>query len=166
MIEFTDQSPREAGAGRVVVGYDGSVDALSALRWAFREAEFRDASVHLVSCWRYPAWIEPYPFQPPMSSEELEIAAHKGIEAAVENAPRAASVEITAQVLEGAPAVRLLEFADTATMIVVGSRGRGGFKGLLLGSVSQHLGEHARCPVVIIHGDNEAHGGQVDELRG
>ncbi len=64
---------------------------------------------------------------------------------------------VTIEVLDGAPSLRLLDFDRSAAMLVVGSRGRGGFAGLLLGSVSQHLAEHARCPVVIVPAcDDEA----------
>jgi len=60
------------------------------------------------------------------------------------------SLDVEVCVVEGTASLRLLDWDNAADMIVVGSRGRGGFSGLLLGSVSQHLAEHARCPVVII----------------
>ena len=63
-----------------------------------------------------------------------------------------AGLDVEVEVIEGPASLRLLEFDRVAAMIVVGSRGRGGFAGLLLGSVSQHLAEHARCPVVIVPG--------------
>jgi nucleotide-binding universal stress UspA family protein len=140
-------------APRIVVGVDGSPASLAALRWAWDEARFRGIGVEIAACWHYPAM----PFvlsQPPISAEQFEQGAREVAAdaiATVIDTQAAADIEVT--VLEGAPSLALLELAHTAEMVVVGSRGRGGFAGLLLGSVSQHLAEHAPCPVVIVHAE-------------
>lgn len=148
------------GAGdtnrRVVVGVDGSEPSMAALRWAVDESRGRGRGLHVVSCWSYPMMLSWWgPYQPPISSEELEQAAREVVERAVQEVlGDEPDVDVTIDVLEGAPSLRLLELDAGAEMIVVGSRGRGGFAGLLLGSVSQHLAEHCRCPVVIVHGES------------
>jgi nucleotide-binding universal stress UspA family protein len=92
------------------------------------------------------------PYQPPLSSQDFEAEARQVAETEIETVlgPDRQTLDIEVAVLDGAASLRLLEFDRAADMIVVGSRGRGGFSGLLLGSVSQHLAEHARCPVVIV----------------
>jgi nucleotide-binding universal stress UspA family protein len=137
--------------GWIVVGVDGSEASLAALRWAATEAHRRGVGLQVVTCWSYP--MLPWgPYQPPLSSQDFEAEAREVAEAAAEKAlgPDRSGLDVQILVREGAASLRLLEFEGAADMIVVGSRGRGGFAGLLLGSVSQHLAEHARCPVVII----------------
>jgi len=151
MLQFSTDSPAVAGRGRIVVGYDGSEHATRALRWAANESHERDIGLHVVSCWHFPAWVEPFPYQAPFSGEEFEQRSQDELVSGVEALELTEPLDVSAQVLDGPAAVRLLEFGETAKMIVVGSRGRTGFSGLLLGSVSRHLSEHAQCPVVIIH---------------
>jgi len=144
-------STRKPSQGWVVVGLDGSEPSRAALRWAAKEAHRRGDGLQVVTCWSYPvlAWGA---YTPPVSGEGW---AGQARDAAIEDVNRvlgddAGNLDIELSVLEGPASLRLLEYDDAADMIVVGSRGRGGFTGLLLGSVSQHLAEHARCPVVII----------------
>ena len=151
MVAFNTANPPAAGGDSIVIGYDGSEHAKRALQWADNERKLRGSRLHVVSCWTFPSWVEPFPFQAPFSGEEFEQRTREMIIDGVKELPNESPSDVSAQILYGSAAVRLLEFAETAEMIVVGSRGRGGFSGLLLGSVSQHLGEHARCPVVIIH---------------
>ncbi len=151
-------SPKANAHGRVVVGVDGSEPSAAALRWAADEARRQDVGLHVVTCWSFPPlpWA---PYQPPLSSEDFEQVALETAEAEVEEVLGAdrEGLDVTIEVLDGAPSLRLLDFDRSAAMLVVGSRGRGGFAGLLLGSVSQHLAEHARCPVVIVPArDDEA----------
>ncbi len=83
----------------------------------------------------------------------LEDGARTTLQDAVDRAlgPEDEHGDVLAEVCEGSASQRLVELSTDAEMLVVGSRGRGGFAGLLLGSVSQHVAEHARCPVVIVH---------------
>jgi nucleotide-binding universal stress UspA family protein len=151
-------SPGADAGERIVVGIDGSEPSAAALRWAADEARRQGVGLHVVTCWNYPAlpWA---PYQPPLSGEDFERGAFEVAEAEVEEVlgTDREGLDVAIEVLDGAPSLRLLDFDRSAAMLVVGSRGRGGFTGLLLGSVSQHLAEHARCPVVIVPApDDEA----------
>lgn len=139
----------------IVVGVDGSPSAQAALRFALSEARLRGATVRAVAVWHLPAAAYGGAFDPalvaglgPKARETLENA----VAAAADDA---AGVEVETAVKEGAPARVLLEEADDADLLVVGSRGLGGFRGLLLGSVSQQCSHHAPCPVVIVPHERE-----------
>ena len=121
--------------GRIVVAVDGSEASTLALRWADEERRLRGLELIVVVCWTVPA----------EHARETGDAAIKAI-----CGSEVADDRVSLQIVEGSPSSILLEL-DDAAMIVLGSRGRGGFAGLLLGSVSQHLAEHARCPVVVLH---------------
>lgn len=142
-------------ARRIFAGVDGSSGSIAALRWAWKEAQLRGIGLDVVACWQYP--VGPAIAPPPVSAHDLEQVVRQEAEAAIQavvgSERTAADVVLT--VLEGSPSLRLLDLGATAEMIVVGSRGRGGFAGLLLGSVSQHLAQHAPCPVVIVHSASE-----------
>jgi nucleotide-binding universal stress UspA family protein len=138
---------------RIVVGVDGSRASVQALAWAVRQAVLTGASVEAVTAWHYPVVIGGMPYAPLAVLEESDfsrfavITLSNAISAAVgQDAP----VEITSTVREGNAAQVLLDAADGADLLVVGSRGHGGFAQALLGSVSQHCVHHAQCPVVII----------------
>jgi nucleotide-binding universal stress UspA family protein len=134
----------------IVVGVDGSDSSVSALRWALREARLRGARVRVVHAWSYPqvstyheaAHVLNVPF-----ADEAAVLLDRVVEDA---APDALGVEIEKKVVESEPAPALLEAARDASMLVVGSRGLGGFSGLLLGSVSQQCAHHATCALVIV----------------
>jgi nucleotide-binding universal stress UspA family protein len=137
--------------GWIVVGIDGSELSQAALRWAAQEAHRRGVGLQVVTCWSYP--MMPWgPYQPPLSSQDFDAQARELAEREVDEVlgPDRGSLDVQIATLQGAASLRLLDYDGAADMIVVGSRGRGGFAGLLLGSVGQHLAEHARCPVVII----------------
>jgi nucleotide-binding universal stress UspA family protein len=138
--------------GRIVVGVDGSDASDRALWWAAQESRLRGLPLLLVTCWTFPALVSPVPFQPPISAEVLAGEAQAVLKDAVERVlgREADTLDWEGEVVEGAPSLRLLELSKDAAMVVVGSRGRGGFTGLLLGSVSQHLTEHASCPVMVL----------------
>jgi nucleotide-binding universal stress UspA family protein len=141
----------------IVVGLDGSEGCVNALRFAIEEARARGLGIRAVSAWHVP--IMAYgaadgtaAFVPgPVGTGEYEKLTAEALTRVLEEVDaKAAGVEVTRVVREGHPAEVLLEEAKTADMLVVGSRGRGGFASLLLGSVSQHVAHHACCPVVIV----------------
>ena len=149
----------EAGKGdrdhRIVVGVDGSQASEQALAWAARQAELTGASVEAVIAWHYPVVIGGMPYAPLAVLEESDFGRFaattlsNAISAAVGND---APVKISSTVRHGNAAQVLLDAADGADLLVVGSRGHGGFTQALLGSVSQHCVHHSPCPVVIIRG--------------
>ncbi len=148
--------------GRLVVGVDGSESATSAVRWAAREAILRRAKLDLVSAWEVSVSIVGYGLGfAEMSGEMmkgLEQNAEETLAAAAEVARKGSpDIEIETRAVQGQAADVLMEAARDADLLVVGSRGMGGFRELLLGSVSQQCAHHATCPVVIVrHVDPDA----------
>lgn len=141
----------EAGNGhRIVVGVDGSEASKSALRWAIHQARLTGARVDAVTAWRIPARFS----QPPIIDiNDYEDDARRILPQAIaEMSATDSEVPVRPQVIHGHPAQVLLDAADGADLLVVGSRGHGGFTEVLLGSVGQHCVHHAPCPVVIIRG--------------
>ena len=135
----------------IVVGVDGSPESRKALRWAAHLGQLLGAPINVVSAWQYPTtygYAAPLPDWSPHENM-------RGVQAEVitgvfgeEDPPGVAHI-----LQSGGAAHVLLEASETALMLVVGSRGHGGFAGLLLGSVSATVAEHASCPVLIVHGD-------------
>ncbi|MFK4145465.1 universal stress protein [Streptomyces sp. NPDC004065] len=141
--------------GRIVVGVDGSESSKRALRWAVRQGELTGGVVEAVTAWDIPQFHGSLGWLPPSSGDEaaLEGRARRELARAVEEAAGPEpSVEVRAEVRYGTPASVLLSASRGAALLVVGSRGLGGFSGLLLGSVAQHCTQHAPCPVVVIRG--------------
>ena len=140
----------EASELRIVVGVDGSRHSQQALRWAAHFAAIFGARLDAVSCWEYPAsygWAAIAPDWSP--SEDMEKVLEDTVQAVFGDQPPGG---MQLQVREGGAAKVLLDVCAGALMLVVGSRGHGGFAGLLLGSVSASVAEHASCPVFIVHG--------------
>jgi len=133
---------------RIVVGVDGSEAGREALRWAIDQARCRNAVVEAVHAWHQPGLMS-YGYLGQIDIEPFEEDARKVLDAAVEGLD-VAGVSVERRLIPGGAANVLLEEAKGAALLVVGSRGRGGFSGLLLGSVSQQAAHHAPCPVVII----------------
>ncbi len=139
------------GGGRSVVGVDGSQHSQQALRWGAHLAAIFGARLDAVTAWEYPpsyGWA-------PVSAEwnpgqDVEKVLDDTVRAVFADRPPAGLLR---QVREGGAAKVLLDASVGAIMLVVGSRGHGGFAGLLLGSVSANVAEHASCPVLVIHGD-------------
>jgi len=143
--------------GKIVVGVDGSDASRAALRWAIEEARLRHADVVAVHTWVMPTFPAEIGYVPQVDFTEmlpgLEQSAQRLVEGVVaEVGGDDPGVEVRAVAAEGTPAAVLLEEAADAELLVVGSRGRGGLTGLLLGSVSQRLAQHAPCPLLIHRG--------------
>jgi nucleotide-binding universal stress UspA family protein len=136
---------------RIVVGVDGSDHADRALQYAIEEARRReDATVEAIHSYHsvvYTPGME-FGYGMPTPPEKLEAEAMERLLHALERTPK--DVPIDPIVVPDSPAHALLEAARGADLLVVGSRGHGGFRGLLLGSTSQHVVTHAPCPVVVI----------------
>jgi nucleotide-binding universal stress UspA family protein len=139
----------------IVVGVDQSAGSLAALRFALEEARLRHATLRVVHAWQYgyigAGFMEgSYPLVGG-DIKELQEAGEADLEATVRAAvPDTGEVSIERRVLEGRPAEVLVEQSLGADLLVVGSRGHGGFAELLLGSVSHQCASHAKCPVVIV----------------
>jgi nucleotide-binding universal stress UspA family protein len=133
--------------GAIVVGVDGSDQALKAAEWAFQEALLRQRPVHLVSgvvLDLYEALL------PPMDHAVLLDLAREALLDAEARAPQGFDLPVTRELVGQAPARVLVEASEVADLIVVGTRGHGGFVGMLLGSVSQHVSRHAHCGVAVV----------------
>jgi nucleotide-binding universal stress UspA family protein len=142
----------EAGR-RIVVGVDGSAPSKAALAWAARQARLTGATVEAVIAWQYPAtYGYTMPTAPEINYNYEEIAAKVIADTIAEFRGQDNQVEIISRVVEGNAAQALLDASAGAELLVVGSRGHGGFFEALLGSVGQHCVHHATCPVVIIRG--------------
>ncbi|NUT36642.1 MAG: universal stress protein [Hamadaea sp.] len=133
----------------IVVGFDDSVHAHLALRWAMAEAALRNASLEIAYS------LEWLPELTDAISSTTEIRVQQRVQAMVEHARESAQrqlpqLEVCATVHTGHPTTVLCELSEHASMVVLGSRGRGGFTGLLTGSVSVGVATHAHCPVVVI----------------
>lgn len=136
----------------IVVGVDGSEHSKHALRWALEEARLRSASLRAVHAWLMPPY-NGYGFgvTPMIEPGVLSEAAGELLDKAVDEVVgKATDVQVERKVVEGLAAQTLVEESEGADLLVVGSRGHGGFAGLLLGSVSQQCAHHAPCPVVIV----------------
>ena len=140
----------------VLVGVDGSAHAQEALVQAAHEAALRGARLRIVCAWEIPPAVFLGGFAP--GTEQSPLDSFRGdAEAIVREAVAEAeqlqpSVPCEGQALEGQAANVLLEEAADASLVVVGSRGRGGFASLLLGSTSQQVAHHSPCPVLVVHG--------------
>jgi nucleotide-binding universal stress UspA family protein len=143
---------------RIVVGVDGSEQSRAALRWALAEARLRDADVRAVYAWAFPI-VPGREFAPALAIplDELRAEANELIDTVVaEEVGDETDVRVTHLAIEGSAADVLVDASRNADLLVVGSRGHGGFAGLLLGSVSQQCAHHAACPVVIVRPQPDA----------
>lgn len=133
---------------RIVVGVDGSPPSERALDWAVAEVRRTGAALHLVSAWTFPMALG-YAFT--TTVHEVQQSAQDVIDRAVAHVGEVAGdVTVTGETSEQAPAPALIAAAKGADLLVVGSRGLGGFQGLLIGSVSQYCTRHATCSVVVV----------------
>lgn len=139
--------------GRIVVGVDGSLSSLAALAWAVRQAEITGATIDAVMAWQHPAMINraAWALVTPQDDAELKAFFAQELDDAIAKAVDQANLtRVRAIVRPGNAAQVLLADAEGADLLVVGSRGHGGFAEALLGSVGQHCVQYASCPVVVI----------------
>jgi nucleotide-binding universal stress UspA family protein len=147
----TNENPPRHG---VVVGIDGSEASREALEWAAREAVLRELPLEAVTTWEYPIAYGQYPAWP--GDFDFSVSARTKLEETIDTVlGERSDLALSTFVVEGHPALVLQDLSKSAALIVVGSRGHGGFAGLLLGSVSEHLAAHAHCPVLIVHGSRD-----------
>lgn len=151
-----------APASQIVVGVDGSEQSIAALRFARKLAPVLDATIRAVAAWDDPA---EYPAYVPLGRSEYTHAARKELDEALaaafgEDTPPG----LEASVVFGHPVKTLVKASRDAALLVVGSRGHGTFRGLLVGSISSACVAHAHCPVLVVRPPTDA--GQQDEPTG
>jgi nucleotide-binding universal stress UspA family protein len=143
----------------IVVGYDGSVESGQAVRWAARQAVLRSCGLHLVHCSLWPLLTHDLGPVRGVADSGLErsgeIALDEGLALAKDEAP---ALDIKTNLLYGWAPEHLLKLSAGEVLLVVGSRGIGGFMGLLVGSVSLELAATASCPVAVIRADDHPEG--------
>ncbi|GAA1988478.1 universal stress protein [Catenulispora subtropica] len=134
----------------IVVGVDGSEGSAEALRWAAEQARLTGAELHVVCVWDYPSGVG-WAWAPGFVGMDLAAESRKGLDAMVAQVlDGGAGVALITRVERGHAADVLVNASRGADLLVVGSRGHGAFAGMLLGSVSLHCAQHAKCPVVIV----------------
>ncbi|MEV5282373.1 universal stress protein [Streptomyces sp. NPDC051994] len=136
---------------RIVVGVDGSEPSRKALRWALAQARRQNAAVVAVIGREFPttsSWVV-------VPAADLKAAARQALADVVEQERHTApEVALDTRIEHGHPARVLIDTAHGADLLVVGSRGLGGFTGTLLGSVSRYCAEHATCPVLVMRDES------------
>ena len=137
-------------APRIVVGVDGFESSQAALRWAIHQAKLTGAVVEAVTAWQIPVGtgLVPATDMPDYQDDARMVLT----EAITETCMIDAEVEVRLRVVEGRAAQVLLDAAERAELLVLGSRGHGGLAEALLGSVGQYCVHHAPCPVVVMRG--------------
>ncbi len=139
---------------RIVAGIDGSESSLDALQWAARQAQLTGSTLDVITTWDWPANIG-WSLQLPEGYDPVA-GAQDVLDTALEPIRKTyPEVDIQTHAIEGHPAPALVEASRDADLLVVGSRGRGKFAGMLLGSVSAYCVTNARCPVTVVRDRQE-----------
>jgi nucleotide-binding universal stress UspA family protein len=138
---------------RIVVGVDGSAASVQALRWAVGQAGLTGAKVQAVLTWTPPGQVGFDIYVPVVDWAAL---GRRILDTALEEAGDGTPPDVEPVLRQGHPAQVLVELSAGAQLLVVGSRGHGGFAGLLLGSVSEHVIAHASCPVLVVRAQESA----------
>jgi nucleotide-binding universal stress UspA family protein len=158
-----DPTPNSGGTSEargIVVGIDGSEASKAALRWAAGQARVTGATLRVIMTWEIPTFAYASGMAYP-GDLDLAAGSRRSLDKALrENVTDLEGVEVSSVVVEGHPAVALLEQAAEAELLVVGTRGHGAFAGMLLGSVSEHCVAHSSCPVVVVPPDAAPAGGR------
>jgi nucleotide-binding universal stress UspA family protein len=144
---------KQSDKRRIVVGVDGFESSKAALRWAIRQAKLTGAEVEAITAWHIPVgtgWV-PTPDMPDYQDDAFAVLT----EALNEMSAVDPDVQVCPRVVEGRAGQVLVDAADGADLLVVGSRGHRGLAEALLGSVGQYCANNASCPVVIMRGKHE-----------
>jgi nucleotide-binding universal stress UspA family protein len=141
----------------ITVGVDGSGQSQRALDWAIKEAGIRNASltvlaVHQVAGNHWTGNPETYPADQP-EAEKMREAAQDVVQKTIDAGGTPGPASVTVRAVSGIAAQELIKASEDSDLVVVGSRGGGGFARLMLGSTSVQVVNHASCPVVVIPGD-------------
>jgi nucleotide-binding universal stress UspA family protein len=142
----------EGKTEHVVVGVDGSAESATAMAWAARYAKATGATIRAVMAWHFPGAVGtgPVGLAPASVSGEVEQAKQSELDKAIAAGFGAADLTVERKLVYGRAAQVLIDESKDADLLVVGSRGHGGFTGMLLGSVSTHCVTHAACPVTVV----------------
>ena len=156
------QQDAEPAAERIVVGVDGSDVSALALSWALDEARLRAATVSAVSAWDGGGIAASSMPGALVDPQFLEEAAKETLDAAIDAADTSRLASPVERLVEagGAPGTILLVATNASLVVVLGSHGRTGLKGVLLGSVSGQVVHHAPCPVVVVPHPDRGRSGQ------
>lgn len=135
----------------IVTGVDGSDASIAALQWSVGQAQITGARVRAVTAWHlpYPSYGVPFPTDLELRRTTME-RLQRVVDSAVGPDP---PVPVECEVGSGSAGPVLVEAADGANLLVVGSRGRGALTGTLLGSVGRFCVSHTSCPTVVVRGD-------------
>jgi nucleotide-binding universal stress UspA family protein len=131
---------------RIVVGVDGSPASIGALKWALDQAALTGAAVEAINAWQYAQVLGG---QASAIGVNFSATAEQILQNAVESVG-ASTESVTTRTVLGHPVQVLVDASGDADLLVVGSRGHGGFVGMLLGSVSGQVSTYAQCPTVIV----------------
>jgi len=149
---FGEPTPA-SGQETIIVGVDGSPSSTAALEWAARYADAKHATLQAVLAWHYPsaAGLPPVGHTPEPVRSQVEQSRYEILDKAIESACRELpAIQVDRRVVYGHPAQALIDESRSADLLVVGSKGHGGFTGMMLGSVSTHCVHHASCPVTVV----------------
>ena len=137
---------------KIVVGIDGSASSAEALRWAGREAKLHDATITVVTAYRFPVAFSGTGAAPDVAAPDAQSEAQALQQSMLDDAADdLQGVEVTREIAAGQPpGSALVTAAEGADILVVGAHGRGGVSGFTIGSVSHHCVGHATCPVVVV----------------
>ncbi|ROP64802.1 nucleotide-binding universal stress UspA family protein [Curtobacterium sp. PhB130] len=143
------EHPEATGVPTIVVGVDGSHESGQALRFAVTTARRLGHRVRVITTWQWPKALnrDEAPFDHWSPERDARATASSALDAAEDLIDD--DVEVTSDLVEGSPAEVLIDASRDAALLVLGNRGLGGFRGLLVGSVSQECAQHAHCPVVV-----------------
>jgi nucleotide-binding universal stress UspA family protein len=145
-------------ANSIVVATDGSRESVLSVEWAALEANRRGAPLRIVSTPAMPPRMRAGAYGSPETvADALQAASVQALATAAGRAAEVApNVRVETGLLSGAPAQAIIDAASSASMLVVGARGTGGFAAMILGSVSRYAAMHAACPVVVAQGESLA----------